>query len=116
MAHCHTVHLPLGALPICCTVCGAGTSPLPLPHLPHRHGELCEEPPHGHATKVSARKFPAELGAFLRLLRGKDIQPTHLCLGQGLMPFKSRLGPTLEVKGRATRRALPTHRAPRLYC
>ena len=36
MAHPHTVHLPLGALMSPCTVCGTGTSLLPLPHLPHR--------------------------------------------------------------------------------
>ena len=38
MAHtdCHTVHLPLGALPSPCATCGTGTSLLPLPHLPHR--------------------------------------------------------------------------------
>ena len=34
--HCHTMHLPLGALLFPCTVCGTVTLPLPLPHLPHR--------------------------------------------------------------------------------
>ena len=36
MAHCHTVHLPLGALLTPCSMRGTGTSPLPLPHLSHR--------------------------------------------------------------------------------
>ena len=38
MVHSRTVHLPLCALLIRCTLCGrTGTSPLPLPHLPHRY-------------------------------------------------------------------------------
>ena len=36
VVHCHTVHLPHGTLLAPCTMCGTGTSPLPLPHLPHR--------------------------------------------------------------------------------
>ena len=38
-AHCHAVHLPLGALLILCTVCVPlrRLPHLPLPHLPHRY-------------------------------------------------------------------------------
>ena len=64
-----------------------------------QHGDRCEEPPHGHASEASARRFPAELIVFLRLLSSKGIQATHLCLGQGLMPFKGKLGAMLKRTG-----------------
>ena len=66
MVHRHTVHLPLGALLIWCTMCGTGrtTSPLPLPHLPHRY---CAERVSDESSSERVHLSPdTEVGCDLR--------------------------------------------------
>ena len=58
MVHSHTVHLPLGALLSPCTVCGTGTSPLHLPHLPHRSRHHLARRPALPRQRARARRLP----------------------------------------------------------
>jgi hypothetical protein len=77
--------------------------------LDDKHGDDCEKPPHGHASKLSSRKFPAQLAAFVSSMRAAGIDPpghhsVALCLGQGLGAFhrgkeRQRLNEALEASG-----------------
>ena len=57
--------------------------------LDEANGSMCEEPPHGHASEKSVKRWPSEIVGFLTRLRDKyGLTATHLVLGQGLTTFE----------------------------
>ena len=70
-----------------------------LAQLDDENGDIVESPPHGRASRTALEKFPGEIIKFLRSLRGEAIEPSGLCLGQGLTVFERSIKKRLKAAG-----------------
>ena len=70
-----------------------------MAQLDGENGDIVESPPHGRASRASAERFPSEIIKCLSRLRSESIEPTQLCLGQGLTVFERSIRKKLKAAG-----------------